>query len=89
MNPVPSDAQWLILYMIDDGDVFPDGAGGFKAKGPVGFFRCAGAVRRLHQLGLIDLDQVMTPTVNKYGMEVLKRRSVYDVLERASRRRLG
>lgn len=87
MNPVPTDAQWLILYMIDDGDVFPDGAGGFKAKGPVGFFRCTGAVRRLHQLGYVELDLALNPTVNKHGMEVLKRRSVYDVLERANRRR--
>lgn len=86
---MPSDAQWLILYMIDDGDVFPDGAGGFKAKGPVGFFRCNGAVRRLHQLGFVDLDSALNLTVSESGMEVLKRRSVYDVLERASRRRLG
>lgn len=83
---MPSDAQWLILYMIDDGEVFADGAGGFKAKGPVSFFRCTGAVRRLHQLGLIDLDPALNPTVNVHGIEVLKRRSVYDVLERANRR---
>lgn len=87
MNPVPSDSHWLILYMIDDGDVFADGAGGWKAKSSVTFFRCTGAVRRLHQLGLVDLALDGTPSVNKDGMAVLKRRSVYDVLERRNRRK--
>lgn len=83
MNPVPSDAQWLVLYMIEYGEVFDDGAGGWKAKSPSSFFRCTGAVRRLHQLGLIELHPMK---ITKEGHEVLKRRSVYDVIERANRR---
>lgn len=90
MNPVPTDAQWLLLYMIEDGgEVRSDGAGGWRADGPVGTFRCTGMVQRLWQLGLVDIvGPVDEPhvCVNAEGLEVLKRRSVYDVLERRNRK---
>lgn len=87
MNPVPTDAQWLILYQIDEGDVVVDGPGRWKAKGAVGYFSATGAVQRLWRLGLINLSKDGVPSVNVDGQEVLKRRSVYDVLERLNRRR--
>lgn len=98
MNPVPSDAQWLVLYLIDEGDVFLDGMGTWRAtyNDVTGAARpVSGLVRRLYQLGLVDyvygeaLNQdniLMGVKVSKLGMDVLKRRSVYEVLERANRR---
>lgn len=87
MNPVPTDWQWLVLYQIDEDEVIADGFGCWKAKGPIGWHQVTGAVQRLFILGLVDLAVDGTPTVNKDGMEVLKRRSVYEVLERRNRRR--
>ena len=86
MNPVPTDSQWLILHQVDDGEVVPDGPGRWKAKGSIGWCQCTGIIQRLYVLGLINLSDDGTPTVNKDGAEVLKRRSVYDVLERINRR---
>lgn len=98
MNPVPSDAQWLVLYLIDEGDVFLDGIGIWRAtyNDVTGAARpVSGMVRRLHELGLVDYvytkalgrEDILTGVkVNRFGMETLKRRSVYDVLERANRR---
>lgn len=86
MNSVPTDAQWLILYQIDEGDVVVDGPGRWKAKGTIGYFSATGAVQRLWRLGLINLDKDGNPSITADGQDVLKRRSVYDVLERLNRR---
>lgn len=88
MNPVPTDYQWLVLYQVDENDVVTNGVGCWKAKGPIGWTEVTGAIQRLYVLGLVDLAKDGTPSVNKDGMEVLKRRSVYDVVERMNRRML-
>ena len=87
MNPVPTDSQWLVLYQIDEGDVVADGDSRWKAKGAVGWFSVTGAVQRLWMLHLVDFTKDGTPMVTVEGEEVLKRRSVYEVLERINRRR--
>lgn len=87
MNPVPTDSQWLVLYQIDEGDVVVDGTGRWKAKGTVGWFSVTGAVQRLWTLRLVDLDKNGKPMITPEGAEVLKRRSVYEVLERVNRRK--
>ena len=100
MNPVPSDAQWLVLYLIDEGDVFLDGTGTWRAtyNDATGAARpVSGMVRRLYQLGLVDYVYRGTPgedvltgvKVNKLGMDVLKRRSAYDVISRLNKRTQG
>ena len=100
MNPVPSDAQWLVLYLIDEGDVFLDGIGMWRAtyNDATGAARpVSGMVRRLYQLGLVDYVYRDTPgedvltgvKVNKLGMDVLKRRSAYDVISRLNKRTQG
>lgn len=84
-NPVPSDPQWLVLYQIDDGDVWFDG-GRWRAATELGSRNVTGAVQRLYGLGLVEFRPGNKLIVNKDGVDVLKRRSVYDVLERLNRR---
>lgn len=90
MNPSPSDAQWLTLYRIDEGDVWYGGDGQWWAKGDLRDAKVTAQVRRLWQLGFIkfptELTQLAKPTVTAEGSEILKRRSVYDVLERINSR---
>jgi hypothetical protein len=87
MNPSPTDAQWLVLFQVDVGEVVPDGPDRWKAKGAVRRFSVTGAIQRLYMLNLIDFTEDGTPVVTAEGEEVLKRRSVYDVLERVNRRK--
>jgi hypothetical protein len=89
MNPVPTDAQWLILYQVDDGDVFFDGNGTWRAKSPVGHFNVTRILWKLLELGLVQFPAAGGVEVTAAGMETLKRRSVYDVLERRARRAGG
>lgn len=86
MNPVPTDAQWLVLYQIDDGDVWFAGNGVWRAKSPVGHFNVTRMILKLLDLDLIKFGAAHTIEVTAKGMEALKRRSVYDVLERRNRR---
>ncbi len=92
MNPSPTDTQWLLLYQVEDGDVSydPERKQWFVANGTSRSV-ATGRLQRLHQLGLVDLmeqwpdeqgRQRYVAQVTAEGMEVLKRRSVYDVLER-------
>ena len=87
MNPVPTDAQWLVLYLIDDDDVVYVGDGKWRGRGPSGSFSITGAVQRLYQLGLVEIAADGSLKVTHEGVGVLKRRSVYEVLERRNRRR--
>lgn len=89
MNPTPSDRQWLTLHQVDDGEIWYQG-GEWWAQGTFRNTKVTSQVRRLWQLGFIKIPQALTemikPVVTAEGMEVLKRRSVYDVLERLNSR---
>jgi transcriptional regulator of nitric oxide reductase len=84
MNPTPTDQQWLVLHMIDDGDVWREGNLWIAAT-EHGRVNVSGRVWRLIRLGLVDVkdDKLV---IHPEGFDVLKRRSVYDVLERLNRR---
>lgn len=86
MNPSPTDAQWLVLYQVDDGDVFYAGNGVWRAKSSIGHFAVTRILWRLLELDLIRFLEDSQVEVTEQGMEVLRRRSVYDVLERRNRR---
>jgi hypothetical protein len=89
MNPSPSDHQWLTLHRIDDGEVWYN-SGQWWAKGTYRDAKVTGQVNRLWQLGYIKLPEKLVylakPAITAEGTEILKRRSVYDVLERVGRR---
>lgn len=88
-NPSPSDPQWLTLHQIDDGEVWFSGDQ-WWARGSYRDAKVTAQVRRLWQLGYLSFPATLTPnckpTLTAEGMETLKRRSVYDVLERMNRR---
>lgn len=92
MNPSPTDTQWLLLYQVEDGDVSydPERQQWLVANGTSRSV-ATGRLQRLFQLGLVDIEEqwpddqgrrVFAATVTAEGMLVLRRRSVYDVLER-------
>ena len=87
MNPVPSDAQWLVLLQVEDGEVFYCGEGVWRARGPVTTFPVTRIINRLIELGALECETEGELRVTAYGAMVLARRSVYDVLERQGRRK--
>ena len=89
MNPSPTDAQWLVLFQVDDGDVFYAGNGVWRAKSTIGHFPVTKILWRLQSLGLVQFCADNVLEVTELGVEVLKRRSVYEVLERRNRRGNG
>lgn len=86
MNRCPTDAQWLVLYQVDDGDVWLDGDGRWRAKSERASYVVTGIINRLHQLGLVEFPSPDTIKVTGEGVKVLHRRSVYDTLDRLNRR---
>jgi len=74
-----------VLHMIDDDDVWREGDM-WMAATEHGRQNVTARVWRLIRLGLVDVKEdklIIAPD----GLDTLKRRSVYEVLERINRRR--